>query len=152
MFYVFFNYVYFVKTLKVKFVENSQELEQVINIRKTVFIGEQKVPVEIEIDGLDPKSEHVIAKLSDETVGCGRIRFINNYAKLERIAVLKEQRGKGYGKKITNFLIKYAKEKNVKEIKLHSQINVVGFYKKLGFKTRGEKFLEADIEHIEMYK
>jgi predicted GNAT family N-acyltransferase len=137
--------------LEIKKTMDEQKLEQVLNIRKKVFIKEQKVPVDIEIDGLDDESEHFIAKLNGKTIGCARVRTFNNYVKLERIAVLKEHRGKGYGKQITNFLIDYYKKKDTDEIRLHSQISVADFYKKLGFKKRGEIFLEAEIEHVEMY-
>jgi predicted GNAT family N-acyltransferase len=116
-----------------------------------VFIEEQNVPIDIEIDGLDDKSEHVIAYIEDKPVGCARIR-INNFAKLERIAVMRNYRDKGLGRKITEFLIDYCKQKNIDEIRLHAQLYTTDFYKRLGFIERGETFLEADIEHIEMYK
>lgn len=137
--------------LKIKFVEKQNEMDQVINIRKTVFVKEQKVPVEIEIDGLDPESDHIIAFFNKQPVGCGRIRTTNHLAKFERIAVLKEHRGRGFGKQITNFMIKNCKTKNINEIIMHSQLHVADFYKKIGFKTRGTIFLEANIKHIKMY-
>ncbi len=49
------------------------------------------------------------------------------------------------------YLINYCKSKKYNEICLHSQTYIIDFYKKCGFKTRGETFLEADIEHVEMY-
>lgn len=136
--------------LKIKIVENQKEFDDVISIRKKVFIEEQNVPNDIEIDGLDDKSEHVIAYIEDKPVGCARIR-INNFAKLERIAVMKNYRDKGFGRKITEFLIDYCKQKNIDEIRLHAQLYTTDFYRKLGFRTRGKTFFEADIEHIEMY-
>lgn len=137
--------------IKTKLVKSKEELEEAINIRKIVFIKEQKVPLDIEIDGLDSESEHFLAYLDDKPIGCGRVRTNNNYAKLERIAILKEFRGKGFGKELTNFLIDYCKKKNVKRIILHSQSHVVDFYKKFGFKIAGRPFFEANIEHLEMY-
>lgn len=143
--------MFFVNPLKIKLVTNKEELEQTINIRKKVFIKEQNVPFDIEIDGLDKESKHFIAYLNDEPIGCARIRTNKKYAKLERIAIVKEQRGKGFGTKLTNFLIDYCKKQNFDEIILHSQKYVIDFYKKFGFKTRGKTFLEADIEHKEMH-
>ena len=125
-------------------------LDQVIAIRKKVFIEEQNVPIDIEMDGLDDKANHVIAYLDNKPIGCARIRA-NSFAKLERIAVMKDHRGKGFGRKITEFLIDYCKQKNVNEIRLHAQMYTADFYKKLGFLERGKTFFEADIEHIEMY-
>ena len=141
-----------VKNLIVKKVRSKSELEKVINIRKKVFIVEQKVPYEIEIDGFDEESEHFLAYLDGKPIGCGRIRKNKDYFKLERIAILKEYRNKKYGEKITNYLISYCKGKNKKQIRLHSQLKVVDFYKKFGFIPIGNTFLEAGIKHIEMYK
>ena len=138
-------------SLKIKEVNNKYDLEKVIEIRKNVFIKEQNVPLEIEIDGLDPEAEHFIAYLDDKPIGCARIRTNKNYVKLERIAILKKHRGKGFGTVLTKFLIDYCRNENFGEIILHSQTYVVDFYKKLGFKIRGKPFFEADIEHFEMY-
>jgi len=140
----------FVNNLKIQIVKNQKEFDDVIAIRKKVFIGEQNVPTDIEIDGLDDEAGHVIAYLDNKSIGCARIRM-NNFAKLERIAVMRDHRGKGFGRKITEFLIDYCKQKNVDEIQLHAQIYTADFYKKLGFLERGKTFFEADIEHIEMY-
>lgn len=137
--------------LEIKKVNNKDDLEKVIEIRKNVFIKEQNVPLDIEIDGLDSEAEHFIVYLDDEPIGCARVRVDNRIAKLERIAIIKRYRGKGFGKKLTKFLINYCREKNFNEIFLHSQTNVTEFYEKIGFKVRGEPFFEADIEHMEMY-
>jgi len=139
-----------VHALDIQMAKTKKELDQAIAIRKKVFIEEQNVPIDIEIDGLDDEAEHVIAYVGEEPIGCARIRF-NTYAKLERIAVMKDHRGKGFGRKITEFLIDYCKQKNVDEIRLHAQMYTADFYKKLGFLERGKTFFEADIEHIEMY-
>ena len=138
-------------TLKIKLVKSKEDLEQTINIRKEVFIKEQNVPLDIEIDGLDLESEHFIAYLGKDPIGCARIRFNKKYARLERIAILKKHRCNGFGTELTKFLIDYCRKQNYGEIVIHSQNYVIDFYKKLGFKTRGETFLEADIEHKEMY-
>ena len=136
--------------LKIQIVKNQKEFDDVIAIRKKVFIEEQNVPIDIEIDGLDDEAEHVIAYVGEEPIGCARIRF-NTYAKLERIAIVEKYRGSGFGIQLTDFLIEYCKQKNVDEIRLHAQMYTADFYKKLGFLERGKTFFEADIEHIEMY-
>jgi len=139
-----------VDSLQIKLVTNKEEFEHVINIRKEVFIKGQNVPLDIEIDGLDPESEHFIAYLGNEPIGCARIRTNKKYARLERIAIIKKHRCKGFGTKLTNFLIDYCRKQNYVEIILHSQNYVIDFYKKFGFKIKGETFLEANIEHKEM--
>jgi len=136
--------------LVIKFVEKQDELDQVIEIRKKVFVEEQKVPLDLEVDGLDHEAKHVIAYLDNEAVGCARVRT-NKYAKLERIAIIKEHRGKGFGKQLTDFLVNYCRKEGFDEIRLHSQTYVSDFYKKCGFKGIGKNFYEAGIDHVEMY-
>lgn len=136
---------------KIKLVKSKKEIDKAINIRKIVFVKEQKVPYEIEIDGLDPESKHFLAYYNNKPIGCARIRRNKTTAKLERIAILKEYRCKGYGTKLTNFLIEYCKTQDVEKISMHAQIQVIDFYKKFGFKTQGKMFLEANIKHKEMH-
>ena len=136
--------------LEIRPIKNKKELDQIIEIRKQVFVKEQDVPLDLEVDGLDPEAEHIIAYYNGKPIGCARIRT-NDYCKLERIAILKEYRNRGFGKKLTKYLVNYCKSKNFNEISLHSQTYVSDFYKKLGFKERGKTFFEAGIEHIEMY-
>jgi predicted GNAT family N-acyltransferase len=138
-----------VNQLEIKPVETEQEYEQILDIRKKVFIEEQKVPVEIEIDEYESEATHFISYLKKEPIGCARIRF-NKFAKLERIAILKEYRGKGFGKKLSEYLIKYCHKKNIIDIRLNSQLYVADFYEKIGFKKVGKIFYEAGIEHVEM--
>lgn len=138
------------KVLEIKFVDSKKEFNRVIDIRKTVFVEEQNVPLDLELDGLDSVSKHLIAYSDEEPVGCARLR-INERARLERVAVLKQCRHRGFGKQIVNYVLDYCKNNNIYEIYLHSRIDTAGFYKKLGFKTRGKNFFEAGIEHIEMF-
>lgn len=137
--------------LEIKIVKNKDDLAKTIEIRKKVFVEEQNVPVDLEIDGLDPDAEHFIAFLNNKSIGCARIRSEKNIAKLERIAIIKEYRNKGFGRTLTDFLIDYCRNNNYKEIRLHSQTYVSDFYEKLGFIPIGDFFYEAGIEHIEMY-
>ena len=125
------------KPLKIKPVETKQEYEQILDIRKKVFIEEQKVPQDIEIDEYETKSTHFIVYLNKEPIGCARIRF-NNFAKLERIAIVKKYRRKGFGTDLTKYLIDYCNKKNISDIRLNSQLYVADFYKKVGFKKVGK--------------
>lgn len=135
---------------KIKRVTTNKELQQVIDIRTKVFVEEQRVPYELEVDGLDGKAEHLIAYVDNKPVGCARIRIIDGYAKLERLAVLKEYRGQGLGQRLTHFAIKYCKTKPADEMHLHAQLSVAKFYENLGFKRYGKEFDEAGISHIAM--
>jgi len=136
--------------LTIREIENKKELEEIISIRKEVFVKEQNVPEGMEIDGEDDKAIHVIVLLGKKPIGCARIRIIDNRAKLERISILKEYRGNGYGKDLVEFLIKFCLDKKVKEIYMHAQYYLKDFYSDLEFVESGSVFAEAGIKHIEM--
>ena len=139
------------KGLDIHIVKDKEELEQVLKIREIVFILGQNVDWEEEMDGLEDQATHIIALLNNKPVGCARLRYIDDRAKLERIAVLEEYRRQGIGQAITDFLIEIARRKGVREAYMHAQIYANDFYKKCGFKPRGEEFMEAGIAHKEMY-
>ena len=131
--------------------KNSIEIENALKIRKEVFVKGQNVPLSREQDGLDALSEHAIFYYNNLPVGTARIRCKNNKMKLERIAILENMRGKGLGIKLMEFLVNYAKKKKVDQVYMHAQYYLLNYYKKLGFKTRGNIFYDAGIKHIEMY-
>lgn len=134
----------------IKRVENSFEFEQAFKIRTEVFVKEQKVPKEIELDEYDRIADHVIAYRNGEPVGCGRIFLQDDYARIGRVAVLLKERKKGTGKLICKELISIAREKGAKKFVLDAQISAVGFYKNLGFSVASDTFIEAGIEHVRM--
>ncbi len=141
----------FMEGLELKMVEGPEGLSEAAGIREAVFIAEQGVAREEEMDGLDGEATHVIACLGGRAVGCGRIRFIGKKAKLERIAVLKDHRGRGIGRAITSFMVEQARRSGTREAVMHAQCHTAGFYAALGFRARGEEFMEAGIRHVEMY-
>lgn len=137
--------------LKIRLIKNKKELEEVFNIRNIVFGKEQNISREIDFDGLDNKSKQIIVFYKNKIIGCARIRFIGNKAKLERIAILKKYRGRGFGLTIMHYLIKYTKKRKTKEIYFHAQNYSKIFYEKCGFKVTGKPFKEVEIKHIKMH-
>ena len=133
--------------LKIQLVKTKEEYRDILEIRKKVFIEEQNVPLNIEIEH-EEDSKHVICFIDQLAVGTGRWRKTKNGIKLERFAVLTDFRNKGIGKEIVNFILSEISSNNT--IYLHAQEAVVDFYKKLGFKVSGKKFYEADILHSKM--
>jgi predicted GNAT family N-acyltransferase len=136
--------------LTVKLVENKTELEQAFKIRIEVFVREQNVPEQIEIDEFDDIADHVIALRDGEPVGCGRVFFEDGYARIGRVAVLPKERKKGTGKLICEKLISIAKDKGARKFVLDAQVRASGFYEKLGFSVTSGVFIEAGIEHVMM--
>ena len=133
--------------LKIQLVKTKKEYKDILEIRKKVFVEEQNVPFNIEIEH-EEDSKHVICFVDQLAVGTGRWRKTKNGIKLERFAVLTDFRNKGIGKEIVNFILSEISSNNT--IYLHAQEAVVNFYKKLGFKVSGKKFYEAGILHSKM--
>ena len=117
-------------------------------IREPVFVVEQKVPLELEWDELDPKCRHVIARDDEHRpIGTGRLTPEH---KIGRMAVLQEWRGRGVGEALLQALIEQARALGLPEVALHAQADAIGFYEKFGFEPYGERFEEAGIVHQSM--
>lgn len=136
-----------------KKVTDPSMLEESFKIRKTVFVEEQGVPDENELDEYEQISTHVIGYENKEAIAAGRIRPLKeNIGKIERIAILKPYRGQGYGKKLMLAIEEIAYENGYKELVLNAQTHAQVFYELLGFEAYGEIFSEENIEHIKMKK
>jgi len=135
-----------------KVVTNLEDLIKVIVVRGIVFVEEQGVPYEIEHDAYDLSATHILGEMDGEPFAAGRIRALGEYAKLERVAIRKQYRGKGLGHKLTEFMIAVAQEQGFKKFKVHAQSYLVNFYKKHDFKIVGNMFKEAGIDHYLMIR
>ncbi len=132
-----------------------EDLEGVLNVRREVFIKEQNVDENIEMDGMDNLCIHISLKDEKGVFACSRI--IEKYGDfyIGRVAVLKDYRGLGYGKKVVEETEKFLKcdfEKEVKEVFLNAQVQVMDFYKAIGYVEISDFFFEAGIKHIKMKK
>jgi predicted GNAT family N-acyltransferase len=120
-------------------------------IRSEVFIKEQRVPAELELDEFDLSASHALAYQGEQCVGTGRLVHLGNcHAQIGRMAVLAQFRGKGMGKQILRRLIDLAKLEGVSSLILHSQLAAIPFYEKLGFQAEGSSYEEAGIPHRNM--
>lgn len=120
-------------------------------VRETVFVHEQNVPLELELDAeRDPQCQHVLAfDAAGEPIGTGRLTPDRH---IGRMAVLAAWRGRGVGEALLAALLDRAQALGWREISLHSQATAIGFYARHGFLPFGERFLEAGIEHVTMYR
>jgi predicted GNAT family N-acyltransferase len=120
-------------------------------IREKVFIQEQGVPEDMELDELDPTATHVLAYKGPLCVGTGRLVHLDNHhAQIGRMAVLSTFRNRGIGKAMLNHLITLAQTEGVLSLVLHSQVSAIPFYAKLGFIADGPIYQEAGIPHRNM--
>jgi len=123
--------------------------DDICAIRYEVFVDEQNVPEELEIDGLDGREKHVLTFVDDVPIGTGRI-LSDGY--IGRVAVLKNYRGLGIGKSIMKELVKCAQDLSLEKVWLSSQWHAHSFYLDLGFVCVGEIYKEAGIDHIKMFR
>lgn len=120
-------------------------------VRQEVFIHEQGVPAELELDEYDPLAAHALAYISGRCIGTGRlVNLGSGQAQIGRMAVLAQFRGTGTGKQILEKLIQLASSQEAKLIVLHSQVAAIPFYEKLGFEVQGPIYDEAGIPHRNM--
>jgi len=136
--------------VRVVAVESRAQLEQAYAIRLMVFVDEQHVPREIELDEDDAQAFHALATLDGRAVGCGRFVVHGDEVKIGRMAVLRELRGTGIGRAILEFLMDTARARGFKHAVLHAQHYAENFYAKQGFQPVGEIFEEAGIPHRRM--
>ena len=132
---------------------NSKIYEDAVNIRYEVFVEEQKVPADVEIDELEDKSHHVVLYEDDQPMGTARIYHRGDgIYKIQRVAVLKNYRGKGIGVQLMKECELQISKLRGTKITLGAQLQALSFYEKLGYKAEGAEFMDAGIPHREMTK
>lgn len=122
---------------------------QAAPIRFAVFVEEQGVPQDIELDDMDAHCIHALFFQGELPVGTGRLLPDGH---IGRMAVLKEWRGRGIGGLILNRLIECARLRGDREVALSAQVHALDFYRAHGFVEEGVEYLEAGIRHQRMRK
>ena len=138
--------------MEVRVVETEQEQNDAFKVRHTVFVDEQNVPAELEIDEHENDATHFVAYDKSVAVAAGRFRVLDNQAKVERICVLRHYRSTGLGFHLMSAIESHAKELSLIGTKLNAQISAVGFYEKLGYQIISDQFMDAGIPHVTMTK
>ena len=118
-------------------------------IRFTVFVQEQRVPAEIELDDMDARSVHAVAYENGTPVGTGRLLPDGHVG---RMAVLENFRNRGVGAAMLKRLIDAARERGDRQVALSAQVHAGRFYRAHGFVEEGAEYLEAGIRHQAMRK
>lgn len=139
--------------IKVRKIENRDDLIRAFEVRAEVFIVEQEVDREEEFDEFEEASVHFLAlDEADSAIGTARWRTTKKGIKLERFAVRKPWRGKGTGTALVQAVIDdlTANFNTGELVYMHAQLEAVTLYEKFGFTKKGEQFLECDMWHYEM--
>jgi predicted GNAT family N-acyltransferase len=118
-------------------------------IRRSVFIEEQRVPVDLEWDGLDAGAVHVLGSLNGDIAGTGRLL---SDGRIGRLAVLAQARGHGLGSALLALLVDCAAAAGYNRICLYAQTHALVFYQRHGFTASGPAFDDAGIPHRYMQR
>ena len=122
-------------------------------IRKLVFVVEQCIALEEDIDGMDDVATQLLATENGTPVGTARILEKGVTGKIGRLAVLIEHRKKGIGTALVRAALEeIARRPHLNEARLGAQTDAVGFYTALGFTPEGDTFLDAGLPHQEMVR
>ena len=119
-------------------------------IRRRVFIEEQNVPEDLELDDLDATAVHLLATQGGCPVGTARLLIEGDAAKIGRVALLPEARGTGAGAALMRAALHELRARGVRTAKLGAQTHAIGFYEKLGFTAYGPEYDDAGIPHRDM--
>jgi predicted GNAT family N-acyltransferase len=126
-------------TFRIRIMPWSEARPEAQPIREAVFVAEQGVPPEIELDDWDECSEHAIAyDRAGRPVGTGRLLPDGH---IGRMAVRSESRGSG---------IERARARGMRRVALNAQTHAAPFYARFGFAVAGQAFMEAGIPHVAM--
>jgi predicted GNAT family N-acyltransferase len=118
-------------------------------VREQVFVREQAVPIELEWDEFDPLCRHVVAEAASRVIGTGRLLPDGH---IGRMAVLESWRGQGVGSALLEALMRIARNRGIRRVRLNAQSRAVAFYLRHGFVAEGEDFVEAGIPHRSMWR
>jgi predicted GNAT family N-acyltransferase len=138
--------------MEIKVADNNIMYNQCLEIRKRVFVEEQNVPMDREVDEFEDTATHILL-IDDEPIGTVRYRPASeDMIKVERMAVLPEARGRKLGFKLMEFVHDHAREHGYTRAKLGAQVHAIDFYRKLGYTVSSDEFEDAGIPHVYMEK
>lgn len=123
-------------------------------VRTAVFVQEQRIPREMEVDEADGAALHAVAyNRLGQPVATGRLTSsAPGVGQIGRMAVDRALRGSQLGRRVLQALTDSARERGDREVLLHAQRSAEGFYTRAGYAVRGEPFDEVGIAHVEMFK
>ena len=128
----------------------TEDLPAAWALRRAVFIEEQAVPEELEVDGLDGQALHLLASLDGRPVGTARMLLKGDMGKIGRVCVLREWRGRGIGAALIRAAVAELRARGLREARLGSQVHAIPFYEGLGFVAEGPVYDDAGIPHRDM--
>jgi predicted GNAT family N-acyltransferase len=139
--------------LSLRLATSEEDVLKVLVVRGIVFIEEQQVDWEGEIDAFEKTATHFLGEVGGQPVATGRLRYVDDgWVKVERIAIRPKWRGKGYAKEMVDYMLAHAVEQGATRFKMHAQVYLEDFYTEFGFRREGDVFVECGIDHIFMVR
>lgn len=136
------------ETLSIMLADWQDVREEAAAIRFAVFVEEQGVPAELELDEHDVRCLHALARdPSGRAVATGRLLPDGH---IGRMAVLREARARGAGSLVLRTLMAAARTRGHAEIVLSAQTHATGFYARHGYQSEGEVYDDCGIPHVDM--
>ena len=139
------------RSISIRIARDPNDLMLVTAIRAAVYLAEQDCPIEEEFDGNDFSATHLICHKDGEPVGCMRIRYFADFAKLERLAVRSEGRGSGLAGVLLDAAIELCRKKGYRVLYAHSQKRFLKVWEQRGFRRMGARELVfSDFDYVEV--
>ena len=135
--------------ISVRVADWQKDNAELRRIRETVFIAEQAVPAELELDAEDAEAVHFLAEEGDYAVGTARLLPDGH---IGRVSVLKDWRGLKVGEALMRAVIDEAEKRGLRRQMLSAQVQATPFYERLGFEIVSGEYLDAGIPHVDMVR
>ena len=128
------------------------DLMRVVAVRSAVFIGEQRCPFNEEFDGNDLSGTHLLGYVGHEPVASLRIRYFADFAKIERLAVRAEFRGRRLAQEVIRAAIELCGQKGYTRVYGQSERSMVEWYGQFGFRVpnTARDLVFSDFEFVEI--
>jgi predicted GNAT family N-acyltransferase len=138
--------------IEIRWARDAEDVRGAFALREAVFYGEQKVPVEEDVDELDRDAQQLVALDPDGggVIGTLRLLSFGEEAKIGRVAVAKQWRRRGIALRMLDVALARAREQGFERVRLAAQVVAVALYEQVGFAVESEPFQEAGITHVWM--
>ena len=130
----------------------QQQRDDAMSVRLAVFVDEQRIPREEEIDDYDDVAVHCVGYVDDAPVAAGRLVLMDGYGKIGRMAVLKQHRNTRLGAEVLAALEREGATRGLARFQLSAQLPARGFYERAGYTAFGDVYDDVGIPHIDMEK
>lgn len=133
-------------------IEIASDISDCLALRMAVFVHEQNVPEDEEMDELDEQSVHFVARDGNQApIGTARIYEVGDIGKIGRVCVAKSHRGTGLGAQLIDVcLVELSKRPHLNQAKLGAQNHAIKFYERFGFVVQGDEYMDGGIPHHDM--